>query len=78
MCLIKRTEEFFKTFGPAFDGGTPPCFECGASVKQIGGYIHWDALANTFALLCIPCSEKAIQKDSQYRGTEFAFAQKAQ
>ena len=76
-CLLARTEDFVKRFGPSFNGGAPRCFECNKPIGE-GGYLHWDSVANSFALLCIPCSTVAIEKDGQYRGTEFAFAQKVQ
>lgn len=77
-CLEARAENMRGEFVLEFVKDKLHCFECNRHIGDIGGYVHWDRLANSFYLLCIPCSETAIAKDSQYRGTEFGFRRKVQ
>ncbi|MGH9969278.1 MAG: hypothetical protein ACREBG_15960 [Pyrinomonadaceae bacterium] len=53
------------------------CYECHNLLGGIG-YLHWVVDAKTFALYCIPCSDRKWATDGQYKGTEFAYAQKIQ
>ncbi len=52
------------------------CDECAKWV--IAGHIAWDCQASAYGFLCVDCYGKKIEKDSLYRGTPFAFQEKAQ
>lgn len=77
-CLLARIDSWDGDFGLEVCKAEKRCMECSQSLDGVGGYVHWDVTAKSFYLLCIPCSEKAIQKAGQYRRTPFAFIQKAQ
>jgi hypothetical protein len=76
-CLAAREKSWGGEFGLETIKDKKHCMECHQAI-EIGAYIHWDVLANSFSLLCIACSEKAIAKAAQYRGTPFGRAKKAE
>lgn len=76
-CLLNRADNFNKQFILSKLNTFDECYECHGQFHN-GAYLHWDVGADCFALLCLPCGEKAIAKDEQYRNTEFAFANKVQ
>lgn len=75
-CLLARAEKV-EEFGRIFESPEYRCSECNAFILA-SAYRHWDVLANAFALLCVPCSDKAISKAGQYRNTPFAYMNKSQ
>lgn len=77
VCLLNRADSFNKQFILSKLNTFDECYECHGELHG-GAYLHWDVVADCFALLCMPCGEKAIQTDGQYRNTEFAYQMKAQ
>lgn len=79
-CLTARSNSWQGEFGLEMLKDKEQCFECheSHSIAVLGGYVHWDVTANCFALLCIPCSEKAIARAGQYRGTPFGRMKRAE
>ena len=79
ICLDARSDNWVFQLGPAIETcGLKECYECHKPFGPMGAYLHWDVGAQAFSLLCIPCSETAIQKSEQYRGTVFGYAHKVQ
>jgi len=76
VCLLARVDNFNGFVSDLVKDGRK-CAECPNRLDG-GAYLHWDVTANSFCLLCIPCSEKAISRAEQYRGTEFGYAHKAE
>ncbi len=76
-CLVSRVDNFNRFVSELVEENGRKCAECPNRLVD-GAYLHWDVTANSFCLLCIPCSEKVIATAGQYRGTEFGYLKKAQ
>ena len=77
VCLVARADNFNGFVSGLVKEEGRQCAECPNRLDG-GAYLHWDVTASSFCLLCIPCSEKAIAKAGQYRGTEFGYKQKVE
>lgn len=78
-CWQDRSEKLRKALNTNdfSSNGVQRCYECHQPLGGVG-YLHWVVDAKSFALYCIPCSDKKWANDGQYRGTKFAYAQKIQ
>ena len=68
-------EDNGRTYQNFSDGAVGHCFECSFPFYP-GDYLvrTWDTGANAYAFICMKCSNKKYEKDSQYRNTPFAYA----
>ena len=73
-CLEEKARNLMESFRPV-DGKSifPRCAECNTDIV-IHGLKMWDTLGHSFKLVCIDCGYKQLEKDRQYRETEWGYA----
>lgn len=76
-CMEERARNLLEQFRPMGTDGTrrafPQCYECHRDIIT-HGLKTWDTLAKSFKLVCIDCGYKQVEKDRQYRDTDWGYA----